>query len=128
MMLTLVAAQVARATSWPLIPLEVLVDEATLIVEGEVSEIRAPGFDVPDARPQELAVIKVARILKALPGAGKPKEIGVLQPAPSTGLVVGGGDLRFSVGQKAIWLVRKDPDLPAYRITHPFQVQPASDP
>src|SRR5262245_24881554 len=125
--LGLVTAQVARATTWPMVPLEVLVDEATLIVAGEVSDIKAPGFDVPEARPQELAVIKVASIFKALPGVGKPKEIGILQPAPSTGLVVGGGDLRFSVGHKAIWLVRKDPNLPAYRISHPFQVQPAGD-
>src|SRR5262245_19327337 len=112
MVLTLVAGQVARGTTWAMVPLEVLVDEATLVVEGEVSEIKAPGWDVPDTRPQELAVIKITKILKALPAEGKPKEVGLLQPAPMMGLVIGGGDLRYSVGRKAIWLLRKDPNLP----------------
>jgi hypothetical protein len=117
------------AAIWVAVPLEVLVDEAHLIVEGTVTEVKAPGFDVPDMRPQELAVVKIDSVLKALPHVapkgGKPAEIGILQPARG-GLAVS-TDLRFAVGQKAIWLVKKDPALGAYRVSHPSQIQPAPE-
>jgi hypothetical protein len=132
-MCLLISALVARPAPaiWALVPLEILVDEADLIVEGTVTEVKAPGFDAPDPRPQELAVIKIDSVLKALPhvaskGTGKPKEIGILQPAAGGGVIVS-TDLRFTVGQKAIWLVKKDPALDAYRVSHPSQIQPATE-
>jgi hypothetical protein len=134
LLIGVLAARPAAAI-WVAVPLEILVDEAHLIVEGTVTEVKAPGFDVPDARPQELAVVKIDSVLKALPhiapkgiapkGGAKPREIGILQPA-SGGLAVS-TDLKFTVGQKAIWLVKKDPALDAYRINHPSQIQPAAE-
>jgi hypothetical protein len=124
-MLSVVLAASQANAIWAPVALEILVDEAHLIVEGTVTEVKAPGFDPPDARPQELAVIKIESVLKALPGFDKAKEIGVLQPAAG-GLAVS-TDLRFRPGQKNIWLVKKDPKLGAYRVSHPSQIQPVSE-
>ncbi len=129
MVFPLLAARPAAAI-WVAVPLEILADEAHLIVEGTVTEVKVPGFDPPDARPQELAVVKIDSVLKALPhvagkGGAKPKEIGILQPA-GVGLAVS-TDLRFTVGQKAIWLLKKDPAVDAYRVSHPSQIQAATE-
>lgn len=114
--LTLFSALAPTAEAlWIAIPLEILVDEADLIVAGEVTDIK-PGFP-----PYDNAVIKVSRVMKALPGSGQPKTVLIAQPGQG-GLRLS-TDIRFRVGQEGVWLLTKDPDRQVYWAKHPSQFQ-----
>jgi hypothetical protein len=109
---------------WAPVPLEVLVDEAHLIVFGKVAKVQDGKFAIA-GKAQDVAVVEVTGILKSLPHVGKPKEVHIAQPAKG-GLAVS-TDLTYSAGQEGIWLLVKDPDRDVYLVSHPFQFQPAGD-
>lgn len=117
----LVSVSPVRAL-WAPVPLEILVDEADLIVTGKVAKIQN-GF-VLDGRNYDVAVLEVTKTLKALPAAGKPKQVHIAQPAPG-GLAVS-TDIQFQAGQEGVWLLRKDSDRDVFWARHPFQFQEAA--
>ena len=104
------------ATSWAAIPLEVLVDEADLIVIGKVAKIQDGGFTAFN-RKYDVAVVEVAGVLKSL--SGKPTEVHVAQPAGKQTRT----DFYFQPGQQGIWLLAKDPERNVYWTNHPSQFQ-----
>jgi hypothetical protein len=106
------------------VPLEVLVDESYVIVEGKVSKIEKAGFAINN-RNQDVAIIEVTSLLKALPHLNKPKQIRRVQPA--AGGIAVSTDLRSNVGQTGIWLLVKYPERDEYIVKHPSQSQPVEE-
>ena len=97
---------------WAEVPLEILVDEADLIVVGKVTKVQDGGFFTlgPNKSDhlvkQDVAVVEISTILKAPPAFGKPKGVHIGQ----SGLAkITSADIRFRAGQQGIWLLSKDP-------------------
>jgi hypothetical protein len=97
---------------WAEVPLEVLVDEADLIVVGKVAKVQEGGFFIigPNKSDhivkQDVAVLEVSAILKASAQFGKTKVVHIGQ----SGLAkITSADIRFRAGQEGIWLLTKDP-------------------
>jgi hypothetical protein len=108
------------------IPLEQLVKDAVLIVEGKVAKVEDAGF-VRGQRKYDAAVVQVKAVLK---GDAKVKEVRIGQPAPG-GLALS-TDIRFKVGQEGIWLLKKQADAKGkeaevYWALHPSQLQPLAE-
>ncbi len=97
---------------WAEVPLEVLVDEADLIVVGKVTKVQDGGFFTlgPNKSDhivkQDVAVVEISAILKASPAFGKPKVVHIGQKAMGK---LTSADIRFVPGQQGIWLLSKDP-------------------
>ena len=97
---------------WAEVPLEVLVDEADLIVVGKVTKVQDGGFftlgpnKTDHIVKQDVAVVEVSAILKASPHVGKPKAVHIGQTAMRK---IADTDIRFRPGQQGIWLLTKDP-------------------
>src|SRR5262245_31505587 len=89
--------------SFAAVPLEVLVDDAAVIVQGKVVKIEdakvTRKFGNMD-RKYDAAVIEVEAVLK---GPAKLKEVRIAQPAKG-GLEVS-TDIRFKDGQQGIWIL-----------------------
>src|SRR5436853_102729 len=88
---------------WAEVPLEVLVDEADLIVVGKVTKVQDGGFFTigPNKSDhivkQDVAVLEISAILKAPANFGKPKEVHIGQ----SGLAkITSADIRFRAGQQ----------------------------
>src|SRR5689334_13126536 len=111
LVLTLLLATPVLA-DWADVPLEVLVDEADLIVVGKVKEVKAGGFVTLGPQKsdhiveQDVAVIDVASVLKTSPGIGKPKVVEVGQPVKAKS---SSATILYQPGQQGIWLLRRDP-------------------
>ena len=58
------------------------------------------------ARKYDVVVVKISKILKALPHIAKVQEVSIVQPAKG-GLAVS-TDIQFRNGQSGIWLLTKD--------------------
>jgi hypothetical protein len=110
--LTTFALATPACASWAEVPLEVLVDEADLIVVGKVTKIQDGGFFTlgplksDHIGKMDVAVVEVSAILKALPQVGKPKELHIGQPGMG---FVTSATVLFRPGQQGIWLLTKDP-------------------
>ena len=102
---------------WAAVPLDVLVDEADVMVVGKVAKIQDGGFAI-GSRKYDVAVVAVSDVLKS--ASGKPKEIHIAQPGMG---MVTSADIRFSAGQQGIWLLTKDPERDVYWAKHPGQFQ-----
>ena len=111
----------SATASWAAVALEILADEADVIIVGKVTKIQDGGFAVGQ-RKFDVAVVKVSRILKSKPQVGKPKQLRIGQP--SRGRIGLSTDIRFRPGQEGIWLLKKDPDRNVYWARHPSQFQP----
>lgn len=128
---------------WAEVPLEMLVDEADLIVVGKVTKIQDGGFFTlgPNKSDhilkQDVAVVEISAVLKSPPQFGKQKVVHVGQKAMGK---VTSADIRFVPGQEGIWLLRKDsgqdkicvmkgdllvpdPERNVYWAKHPSQLQ-----
>lgn len=107
--------------SWAAVPLEILADEADVIVEGKVVEIADAGFNV-GTRPYDVAVVEITTVLKNLSGK-QIKQVRVAQPAKS--MIGLSTDIRYQVGQSGIWMLVADSDAKrnAYWASHPSQYQ-----
>jgi hypothetical protein len=126
-LLALVMFTVSTSRAWAIwapVPLEILVDESYVIVEGKVSKIEKAGFAINN-RNQDVAIIEVTNVLKALPHLNKPKQIRLLQPA--AGGIAVSTDLRSNVGQTGIWLLAKHLERDGYIVKHPSQFQPLEE-
>ena len=115
-------AFVALATStalasWMAVPLEILVDEADLIVVGKVAKIQDGGFAI-DNRKYDVAVLEITGVLKTL--SGKPKVVHIGQPGKGR---LTSADILFRPDQQGIWLLTKDPERNVYWAKHPSQFQ-----
>lgn len=110
------------AAMWAPAPIEVLIDQADLVIAGKVTGVAPAGFALHN-RPQSIATIDVLRVLKSLPGHGQPKLVKLAQPAVG-GLALS-TDLAYRVGQEGIWLLRRDDANGVYVVNHPSQYQPA---
>lgn len=120
MALVLLAPQQVEASFAP-VPLEVMVDEANLIVAGTVDRIVDAGFGQPignRVRPYDAAVVTVKSTLKG----PKKKEVRIAQPSKGGGVAIS-TDIRFRKGQQGIWLLKWDPHQKIYWATHPIQYQ-----
>jgi hypothetical protein len=129
--------------SWAQVPLEVLVDDADVIVVGKVTKVRDGGFFTLGPNKfdhlvkQDVAVVEISAILKGSPRFGKPKEVHIGQSGLEK---VTSADIRFRPGQRGIWLLTKvpgtdkvvvmkgdilvpDPDRNVYWAKHPSQFQ-----
>lgn len=108
--LSTLAAQV-RA-DWAEVPLEVLVDEADLIVVAKITKVQDGGFFTlgPNKSDhivkQDVAVLEISAVLKAPAQFGKTKVVHIGQKALGK---VTSADIRFGPGQEGIWLLSKDP-------------------
>jgi hypothetical protein len=97
---------------WAEVPLEVLVDEADLIVAGKVIRVQDGGFVTIGPRKfdhavkQDMAVVEVSSVLKTSPQIGKPKVVHIGQPKTEK---VTSADIRFRPEQQGIWLLTRDP-------------------
>ena len=100
--------------SWAAVPLEILVDNADLIVAGHVVKVKDGGFR-DGQRPHDVAVVQVATVLKSRFGAKHPKVVHIGQPA--RGGLQTSIDIRFKSDQQGIWLLTKDPQ----RVTLSFK-------
>jgi len=120
MAILLATVQPARA-SFAEVPLEVLVDEANVIVQGKVARIDGKGFELAN-RPYAIALVEVASVLKGPDGL---KQVGIAQPA-AEGPVVS-SDIVFRSGQEGIWLLTRDPERDVYWAKHPSQLQPLKE-
>ncbi len=95
--------------SFNIVPLEILVDEADLIIAGKVTKIEN-GFTSNSGKKFEVAVVKVTGIVKSL--VGKPKEVCICTPwTRESGTPL---DIRYSPGQESTWVLRKDPERNVY--------------
>lgn len=110
-------ASPAALASWAAVPLEVVVDQADLIVAGKVTKIQDGGFAI-GIRKHDVAVLEVSRVLKG--PAGTPKVVHIAQPGMG---IVSSADIRFSPGQRGIWLLTRDPERNVCWARHPSQVQ-----
>ena len=111
----------AAQASFIAVPLEVLVDEADLIVAGKVSKIDEAVFTEKSGtleRRFDAAVVGVTVVLKGPPTV---KQVRIAQPA--RGGVETSVDIRFTIGQEGVWLLIKDPARDLYRVGHPGQCQ-----
>lgn len=112
---------------WIAVAPEVLIDQADLIVRGEVVElIPVPGKPDPDLGGRQVAMIRVDAVLKdnAPPTDGKPPRtrVRMLQLAE----VRLSTTLRYRVGTKATFMLTRDWSQPdAYRVVHPSCVSRA---
>lgn len=94
------------------VPLDVLVDEADLIVVGKVTKVQDGGFFTlgPNKSDhlvkQDVAVVEISAILKASPHLGTPKVVHIGQTAMGK---IASADIHFRAGQEGIWLLNKDP-------------------
>ncbi|QDU99110.1 hypothetical protein [Lignipirellula cremea] len=122
--LSMCASVGAASAMWAPAPLEVLADEADLIIAGRVTAVGPAGFALFN-RPQDLATIEVLRVLKSLPGVGQPKQIQLVQPAAGGPGV--STDLRYALGVEGIWMLKRDAANGFYVVNHPFQFQPKTD-
>lgn len=119
---TLLILAVSRAFAcWMALPMEILVDEADLIVVGKVAGIQDGGFDV-GGRKYDVTVVEITGVLKALPQLGQPKIAHVGQPAAGGGIAVS-TDIGFRPGQQGVWLLGKDPGRNVFWARHPSQFQ-----
>jgi hypothetical protein len=123
----LVAFWLTRAEAdFVFVPLEQLVKEAVLIVEGKVTKIEDAGF-TRDQRKYEAAVVEVKAVLK-----GDPKTRQVRIAQPSAGGLAVSSDIRFPVGQEGFWLLTrsknaKGKEAEVFWALHPFQFQPLTE-
>jgi len=111
--------------SFVAVPLEFLVDEAAIIVQGKVAKIEDAKFTrkLGNAeRKYDAAVVEVSAVLK---GPTKVKEVRIAQPARG-GLALS-TDIHFAAGQEGIWLLTKGAEKDAYWALHPSQFQPAKE-
>lgn len=111
----------SASASWAAVALEILADEADVIVVGKVTKVQDGGFAVGN-RKFDVAVIKVSRLLKSKAKVGKPKQLRIGQP--SRGGFGVSTDIRFRQGQEGVWLLKKDPARNVYWARHPSQFQP----
>lgn len=119
-----IAAPQSRA-SFAAVPLEILVDEAEVIVLGKVTKVEETKITRKFGnaeRKYDAAVIEVAAVLK---GPEKLKEVRVAQPAKG-GLEVS-TDIRFKEGQEGVWILNRQAEPNFYWATHPSQFQPAGE-
>lgn len=108
------------AASWAAVPIEVLVDQASLIVQGKVVRIDK-GFE-RNGRLYELAVVEVSGTLKG----EKLTHVKIAQPA--AGGLATSVDIRFKPDQTGIWLLKKESDKDLHHwVTHPSQHQPVAE-
>ena len=108
------------------VPLDKLVKDAAVIVDGKVTKIENAGF-ARGARQFDAAVVQVKAVLK---GDAKLKEVRIAQPAVG-GLAVS-TDIRFKEGQEGFWLLTKQADAKGkeadvYWALHPSQFQPLGE-
>lgn len=108
------------------LPLETVVDQAALIVEGKVvriepNKLTRPFGNMP--RAYDLAVVEVADVLR---GPAKIKEVRIAQPALGGGLAVS-TDIRFAVGQQGVWMLNKEKEPDVFWATHPSQFEPVKE-
>jgi hypothetical protein len=93
--LMFIGAQPAWA-SWAAVPLEMLVDEADLVVQGKVVKTADAGFKI-GTRSYDAAIVEVAAVLKNVTGQQAIKQVPIAQPAAGGGLAIS-TDIRFNVG------------------------------
>ena len=108
------------------VPLDQLVKDAVVIVEGKVAKIEDAGF-ARGPRKFDTAVVEVKAVLKGDP---KLKEVRIAQPAAG-GLALS-SDIRFKVGQEGFWLLKmekgaKGKEADVYWALHPSQFQPLTE-
>jgi hypothetical protein len=111
--------------SFAAVPLEILVDEAEVIVQGKVVKIEDAKFARKfgnTERKYDAAVVEVMAVLK---GPAKLKEVRIAQPAAG-GLALS-TDIRFAAGQEGIWLLNRGAEKDVYWALHPSQFQPAKE-
>ena len=117
--LLLISAERAYAIFAP-VPLQILLDEADLVVVGEVTEVADAGFEI-GARPHEVAILQVAGVLKNLTRKQNVVRLRIAQPG-ARGIAVS-TDIRFRPGQEGIWLLKADDEYDVFWAKHPFQLQ-----
>lgn len=111
-MVALLALVAPVRADWAEVPLEVLVDEADLIVIGKVTKVQDGGFFTIGPNKfdhivkQDVAVLEVSAVLKAPAQFDKTKVVSIGQKAMGK---VTSADIRFVPGQQGIWLLSKDP-------------------
>lgn len=105
---------------WAPVPLEILIDEADVVVQGKVVAIEKADLEI-NGRAHDLAVVEVDAALKNILGMMKLMQVRIAQPAAG-GLGVS-TDIRFREGQDGIWILNKAPDRDIYHVNHPFQFQ-----
>ena len=100
---------------WAYIPPEVRLMEAELVVIGTIDRLAAPINE--NGRIQEIGMIKIERVLK---GDAKLKEAPLAWPRPNEGpFRIADGPISFRVGQKGIWILRRDDARPVFKADYP---------
>jgi hypothetical protein len=106
--------------SFASVPLQILLDEADLIVVGEITEVADAGFEIDD-RPHEVAILQVTGVLKNITRKQNVEQLRIAQPGAG-GIAVSTG-IRFRPGQQGIWILDGDEERDVFWAKHPVQFQ-----
>lgn len=111
----LLACVWTASAMWAYITPDVRLMEAELVVIGTIDRLAVPIIE--NGRIQDIGMIKIERVLKGDP---KLKEAPLAWPRPNEGpFRIADGPISFRVGQKGLWILRRDEARPVFKADYP---------
>ncbi|MSR66806.1 MAG: hypothetical protein EXS24_05480 [Pedosphaera sp.] len=113
----LFAGALTLSAMWAYIPPDVRLMEAECVVIGTIDRLDNLIIINENGRIQDVGMIKIERVLKGDP---KLKEAALAWPRPDEGpFRIADGPISFRLGQKGLWILRRDEAHPVFRADYP---------